>query len=205
MVSGLLHWLEAVPLAVLYAAMFVISLVENVFPPVPADSVVAVGSWLAARGEGSAIVAFLMTWMGNVAGAAGMYLVGRRHGSRFMRHRFPTLADAQGEERLRAVYARYGIAALVVSRFVPGVRALVPPFAGALHIPAGIAISAIAVASAAWYGGISYLAFRAGADWGELVALVSRSGRVTAVVAGALLAAGALVWLVRRRRSRSAT
>ncbi len=199
--SDLLAWLDGLPLAVLYLVMFAISAVENVFPPIPADTVVAIGSWLAARGDGSAIVAFLMTWLGNVGGAAGMYVVGRRQGSGWMRRRFPKLADERGEERLRALYGRYGVAALVVSRFVPGVRALVPPFAGALRLPPVIALSAIALASGAWYGGISYLAFRAGADWAGLVALVSRSGRVAAIVAALLLGVGMVVWLLRRRRT----
>lgn len=199
-----LAWLAGLPPAVLYLALFILAGVENVFPPLPTDTVVAFGTWLAARGTGRVLAAFLATWIGNVVGAAGMFWLGRRHGTRWLRRKFPKLADEQGERRLRALYARYGVVALVVSRFIPGVRSVVPPFAGAFGVPAPVAISAIAAASAIWYGVIAYVAFKAGTDWDDVVALLARSGRVTAVVALALAGLAAIAWIVtRRRRSRA--
>ena len=203
MVQSLLGWLAEWPPAVLYLALTVFAALENVFPPLPTDTVVAFGTWLAARGEGSAMGAFLCTWLGNVAGAAAMYEVGRRHGTTWMRRRFPRLADEAGEARLRGLYSRYGLAALVVSRFIPGVRALVPPFAGALRVPALPAIAAMALASGVWYGLISYLAWRAGANWDAVTQLIARSGRVATIVAVAVAGAGALVWFWRQRRARA--
>lgn len=198
--EGLLDQLTALPSVVLYAIMTATGAIENVFPPVPADTVVALGSWLAARGKGSVMWAFLGTWLGNVAGAAAMYGVGRTHGVTWMHRRFPALANGAGEARLRAFYARYGVIALVLSRFIPGVRALVPPVAGAMHVPAVTAIGAIAFASAVWYGFISYAAFNAGAEWEALRSLIARSGLWAAVVAAALLALVTMAWMLRRRR-----
>ena len=203
MLASVLQWLSGLPAVVLYLSLIVFAALENVFPPLPTDTVVAFGTWLAVRGQGSALAAFLCTWLGNVAGAAAMYEVGRRHGSAWMRRRFPRLADAKGEERLRGLYARYGIAALVVSRFIPGVRALVPPFAGALRVPALPAIAAMALASGAWYGLISYLAWRAGSDWDSVTALLARSGRVVTIVACAIAVVVALVWYRHQRQPRA--
>jgi hypothetical protein len=44
------------------------------------------------------------------------------------------------------------------------------------------------------------VAFRAGADWGALMARITRYGRVTAIAAAAVIVAGTLVWWLRRRR-----
>lgn len=202
--QSLLSWFAGLPVAVLYPTLTVLAALENVFPPLPTDTVVALGTWLAARGHGSALLAFAGTWAGNVAGAAAMYLVGRRHGAGWIHRRFPALANARGEERLRHLYGRYGIPALVVSRFIPGVRALVPPFAGALKVPAPSAIAAIAFASAIWYGFISYVAYRAGTDWDALTRKIAHSSRVSAIAGAAIVAAGIVVWLVRRRSRRPA-
>lgn len=204
MLQSLLAWLTGLPSLVLYVMLALIAAIENVFPPLPSDTVVAFGTWLAARGHGSAIVAFLSTWLGNVAGAAGMYAVGRRHGTVWMRRKFPRLADQKGEARLRSLYSRYGLAALVVSRFIPGIRALVPPVAGALQIPPARALGAMAVASAVWYGSISYVAFNADAEWSELMRLIHRSGTLVAASAAVLLATGIIMWVMRRRRDRAA-
>ena len=200
MTAGLVDWLTNVPLTVLYLLMAAFAAVENVFPPVPADTVVALGSWLAARGQGSAFWAFFATWLGNVAGAGAMYALGRRHGTAWLHRRFPALADEKNERRLRELHGRYGAASLVLSRFIPGVRAIVPPFAGALRMSPVTTMLALSLASAVWYGLVSYLAFKAGADWESLMARVSRVGRLTAVGAAALVALAVLIWWVRRRR-----
>jgi membrane protein DedA with SNARE-associated domain len=202
MVQSLLHWLAGLPAAVLYLSLTLFAALENVFPPLPTDTVVAFGTWLAARGRGSALGAFLCTWLGNIAGAAAMYEVGRRHGTDWMRRHFPRLADERGEARLRALYSRYGLVALVVSRFIPGVRALVPPFAGALRVPAVSAIAAMAVASGVWYGFISYLAWRAGSNWDSVTGLIARSGRNVAIAASVVALLGGLVWLRHHRQQR---
>jgi membrane protein DedA with SNARE-associated domain len=202
-VQAVLEWLAALPAAVLYLSLCAIAAAENIFPPLPSDTVVAFGTWLAARGAGSPFIAFLATWLGNIAGAVGMYVVGRRHGRAWMHRRFPQLADERGEARLRSLYARYGLLALVVSRFIPGVRALVPPIAGALKVPPVSAIVAMSAASGVWYGVIAYVAYRAGADWEAVMLVIARSGRILAVAACALVIAGGVLWYRGHRRTRS--
>ena len=196
-----MDWLSHVPMSVLYLLMAAFAAVENVFPPVPADTVVALGSWLAARGQGSAFWAIVATWVGNVAGAGAMYFVGRRHGTAWMHKRFPALADEKNERRLRELHGKYGAISLVLSRFIPGVRALVPPFAGALRISPVTTMLSLSLASAVWYGMVSYVAFRAGADWGALMARITRYGRFAAVGAAVIVAAGAMGWWLRRQRT----
>ena len=201
MESGLIGWLSHAPLALLYLIMAAFAAVENVFPPIPADTVVALGSWLAARGQGSPLWAFLSVWVGNIAGASAMYYVGRRHGTAWIERRFPKIADEKSENRFRELHRKYGAASLFLSRFIPGVRALVPPFAGALRLPAVSSLASISIASGIWYGLVSYLAFRAGAaDWNALTGRISSVGRWIAVGAGVVLAIGALVWWLRQRR-----
>jgi membrane protein DedA with SNARE-associated domain len=203
MLESLLGGLAALPPLVLYLALALFAAVENVFPPLPTDTVVAFGTWLAARGEGSAVGAFLCTWLGNVAGAAVMYAVGRTHGTGWMRRKFPRLVDAEGEACLQRLYSRYGLVALVVSRFIPGVRALVPPFAGALRVPALPAIGAMAIASGVWYGFISYLAWKAGSDWDAVTAMIARSGRAVALAAVVVALIGGVFWLRHQRQTRA--
>ena len=200
MTASLLGWLTGLPLGVLYLLMAAFAAVENVFPPVPADTVVALGSWLAARGEGSAFWAFFATWVGNVAGAGAMYALGRRHGTSWMHKRFPALGDEKNERRLRELHGRYGAASLVLSRFIPGVRAIVPPFAGALRMSPVSTMLALSLASAVWYGLVSYVAFRAGSNWEALMTRIASLGRITALVAAAIVAVALLVWWTRRRR-----
>ena len=164
---------------------------------------VAFGSFYAARVHGSAVASFAATLVGNLAGAMGVYALGRRYGRGWMQRRF-RLSD----DRLYALERQYrqrGVFALFLSRFVPGFRAVVPPFAGAFHVPPVRAGLAMGIASGIWYGLITWLAFRAGDSWEELSGTIARYGRLLAIVAAALaLAAGLWFWMRRRRAPRDA-
>jgi membrane protein DedA with SNARE-associated domain len=200
--QGVLDWLSALPVVALYAMMFVAAAVENIFPPIPADTIVAFGSFLAARGQGTIIGAFLAVWTGNLAGASIMYAAGRRYGASQVEKRLLKDKGAAAEGRLRTLYERYGIGALFLSRFVPGVRAIVPPFAGALKIPFLPALAVMGFASGIWYGLVAWLAFRAGANWDALQATIRQYGTIAALIAILIVLVGTVVWFFRRSSSR---
>ena len=193
----LFSWFTMLPTPALYAALAAAAAIENFFPPLPADTVVAFGSFIAARGHGSALGSFVATWTGNMAGAVAMYLLGRRFGAERLTRRF---AKAGAEEKLSEWHRKYGVWALFVSRFVPGLRALVPPFAGALRVPLPTALLAMGTASGVWYAAITFLAFRAGASWEELTATFGEWKRAAGIVASLIVAGALIAWLVRRRR-----
>ena len=196
--EGVQDWLTALPPAVLYVVLAVVAGIENVFPPIPADTVVAFGAFLAARGHATLAGAFLATLGGNLAGAMGMYAAGRRFGAERLERR---LAKGGAARRLQDFYGRYGVAALFLSRFLPGVRALVPPFAGALRLRPWPVLLILGSASAIWYGAITVIAYRVGANWPAIQAKmrVWQHGLVVGAAIVAVLAVA--IWLVLRRRA----
>ena len=105
------------------------------------------------------------------------------------------------EAKLRKLYGKYGLFALFLSRFLPVVRAIVPPFAGALRLPPVRSLLVMGAASGIWYGLIAWLAFRVGADWEALQSAIGHYGKIVAGVAIGLVAVGVVIWLVRRRRA----
>src|SRR2546423_2474443 len=183
MIQTLTGWLGDLPLSSLYAAIAVLSAFENFFPPFPSDAVIAFGSFLADRAHGNAITVFLLGWLGNVAGAGVTYSLGRRFGSKAFLRRIEKYAGPDAEARIKKLHKKYGFTGLFVSRFLPGVRAIVPPFAGAMKLPALRVMLSIASASAVWFGLITFLAFRAGDNWDLVQHYLVRSGRVAGAVA----------------------
>ena len=199
-VDAIISWLSGLPIGALYLSIFVISAIENIFPPFPADAVVAFGSFLAARGKASPYNTFLVSWLGNLFGAGIMYYVGRRYGSSAFMSRLERWAGKGAEQRLMALYGRYGLPALFVSRFLPAVRAVVPPFAGAMKLPALPVALAIASASGIWFAFITFVAFRAGSNWDVLYATIVRSGKIISLAAVALVIAALAVYFIRRKK-----
>ena len=201
--ESIINWLSELPIGTLYIAIGVISAIENIFPPFPADIVVAFGSFLAARGAASPYSTFLVAWLGNLAGAALMYYVGRRYGSSAFMSRLERWAGKGAEQRLMALYGRYGLPALFISRFLPAVRAVVPPFAGAMKLPILPVTLAVGAASAVWFTFITFIAYKAGSDWEVLYATIVRSGKIVALVASSLVALAVLIYFIRRKKAPS--
>lgn len=200
MLENFIERLSGVPLVVLYPTLGLLAAVENIFPPLPTDAVVAFGSFLAARGQGNPWATFLITWLSNVAGAAGMYWAGRRYGRSVLTRGYARWIGPEAEIRLERSYRRYGIPSLFVSRFLPAVRAVVPIFAGAARLPFVPVVVIMAMASGIWYAFLTIIAFRAGSDWETLQSTIANYSRAITVLAAVMvLAAGAIWWKKRRR------
>ena len=200
--QALLDWLTGLPPAALYLALGAAAAVENVFPPLPSDTVVAFGSFIAARGHGSAAGSFLSTWAGNILGAMFMYYMGRRFGAERLMARLSGGGEGDAGAKIRFWYGKRGVWALAFSRFLPGARALVPPIAGALRVPPLKALLAMALASGLWYGVITWLAFRVGGDWDALSARIGGASRATGLTALVVAALFVAIWALRRTRAR---
>jgi membrane protein DedA with SNARE-associated domain len=172
---------------------------------VPADSVVALGAFLAGQGADITMLGvFLATWIPNVASAIGMYWVARTVGRSFAES--PTgrrLLSPRAMRALERAYQRHHVWGIFVSRFLPGYRAVVPPFAGIVGLVAYRALTPVVVASGLWYGFLVWLAHHLGSNWEGVQHAISRVGwwlGAAAVAVSALLA-----WLAWRwRRSPSA-
>jgi membrane protein DedA with SNARE-associated domain len=199
--KALLDWLITLSPATLYAVIALAAAIENLVPPFPSDVVVAFGSFVVAQGrQGTMFGVFLATWLGNVSGAMVVYGLGRRYGAERLERRLAGKKAASRDARIRHLFERFGMPAVFLSRFIPGVRAIVPAFAGALRLSPTWTTTMIASASALWYGLITVVAFRVGSDWEKLRSTVGEYSKTAAIVASVIVALGIVAWLVVRKR-----
>jgi len=181
----------------------VLAAVENVLPPVPSDAAVGLGAFLSHRHVTTPLAVFLVTWVANLLGAAGVYLAARRYGRRLFAS--PTGRRLLTPRSLAAIergYLRFGIAGIFVSRFLPGIRAVVPPFAGLVGLGAVRTFVPMGIASAIWYGGLTAVGAVIGAEWGRITSLISNINLTLGIATAAVVLAAAVWYLVSRRRRR---
>jgi len=198
----LLDALASLPLVPTYLLLMALSALENVFPPVPADTAVALGAFLARRGEISVVPLAILCWAANIASAAGTYALGRRHGRGFFRDGWGRkLMPPETLAALEEAYGRWGTAGIFLSRFLPGLRAAVPPFAGVAGLSPARALVPAAAASAIWYTFLAFAGYGLAQNWEAVKALVADTSRVLGVAALAVSVAVA-AWLWRRSRRR---
>ncbi len=170
----------------------------------PADTVVALGAFL--TGQGAALTmpgVFFATWLPNVASAIGMYWVARTVGRSFAESPAGRrLLPPRALHFLERAYQRHHLWGIFLSRFLPGYRAVVPPFAGIARLDAVRALTPVAVASGLWYGFLVWFAHHLGSNWDGVQHAIGRIGwwlGAVAVAVTALLAFGLWRW----RRSRA--
>jgi membrane protein DedA with SNARE-associated domain len=195
----LLIWFESLPNVAVYVVLGGGAAVENVFPPLPADTFVVLGGFLAAVGDLRARWVFAATWVGNVASALAMYRLGYRYGRPLLEgpwgRRFLNMHQLQ---RLQGFYARWGTPAIFFTRFLPGLRAAVPVFAGVAHQRLRSVALPLAAASAVWYGVLVWAGAFAGHNLGAVLEVIRE---VNAWLVGvALLVVAGLAWAWWRTR-----
>ena len=131
MVDRFLDWVTQLPELAVYIVLMALSALENIFPPVPADVAVVLGGFLAQRGLTSAPVLGVACWLANTTSAAAMYFYARRRGPRFFESGWRRkLMPPEAIAAIQTAYERHGVLGIFLSRFLPGVRAAVTPFAG---------------------------------------------------------------------------
>ncbi|HEV2670954.1 MAG TPA: VTT domain-containing protein [Gemmatimonadales bacterium] len=176
--------------------------VENVFPPVPSDVAVSLGAFLSGRGVMNAWLVFALAWLANVGSGSAVYGLARRHGGvvtrgALGRHIFTPNTVAQIAEQ----YRRHGVYGIFFSRLLPIWRSVVMPFAGIAGVSAPRALIPMALASAVYYGALTFLVSRLGTNIGAVLRFVGQVNTGLAIVAGSLVVI-IVVWIARRRLRR---
>ena len=192
-------WMDHIPDAALYLTLSIGAAIENFIPPVPADTFIAIGGLLAGAGDLDALWVFGGAWFCNILGAGFVYGLSHVHGPTFLEKKIGRyLLKPHQMLRMEKFYERWGPPAMFLSRFLPGVRAITPVFAGATRQPWPRVIIPIGMASALWYGGLVRLGFLAGENLADLeTQLLGLNRGLTALAVLAVMAVA--VWWYRSR------
>jgi membrane protein DedA with SNARE-associated domain/uncharacterized tellurite resistance protein B-like protein len=191
-------WLAELSPLTIFIVIGFSTYIENAFPPIPSDITVALGGFLSQQAGISPIIVWLVGWLGNFAGSVTIYLLARRHGRRFVasplgRRFLPGEAIIAMERE----YLRFGMAGIFLARLLPGFRSFVAPFVGLVALPPLRALLPIAIASALWYGFLTWAGVRLGAQWEAIHRFISHLNSTLALVA--LVVAAALAFYFWRR------
>jgi membrane protein DedA with SNARE-associated domain len=181
------HWI--------YAVIAAGVAIENVFPPIPADTFVVFGAFLSAHSAVTGLGVFTVTWVANTATALLTYALARRWGRLALNTRLGCwLLRPRQLEHLATLYHGHGSKIIFVSRFLPAFRVLVPVFAGISHLALWRTALPIALASALWYGVLVTAGAMAGRNWQAIAGTLGNVNTVLILVASALAIGVTLIW-----------
>jgi membrane protein DedA with SNARE-associated domain len=117
------------------AVVFANVLIEQLGLPVPAVPTLVVAGALAAEGALSMPLLFAVALLACALADIAWYIAGRRYGNRIMKllcriSLTPDYCVSETEAR----FERWGVNALLIAKFVPGLATIAPPLAGATHM-----------------------------------------------------------------------
>ncbi len=120
-----------------YIGVFLLMLLENIFPPIPSELIMPLAGFVAARGDLNFIGVILVGTAGSVVGALPWYYAGAKLGQERMKRlakrwgHWLTLSP-EDVDKASNWFDRHGKGAVFFGRLIPAVRTLI-------SVPAGIA------------------------------------------------------------------
>ena len=120
-----------------YIGVFLLMLLENIFPPIPSELIMPLAGFVAARGDLNFIAVILVGTAGSVVGALPWYYAGAKLGQARMKRfaerwgHWLTLSP-EDVDKASEWFDRHGKGAGFFGRLIPAVRTLI-------SVPAGIA------------------------------------------------------------------
>lgn len=138
-----------------YLGIFLLMLLESVFPPIPSELIIPFAGFSAARGDLNFAGVLLAATTGAVVGMIPWYLAGRLFGLERVRRladrfgRWFTL-NAEEIDTATAWFTRFGPVMVFFGRLVPLIRTLISVPAGLARMPAILFFGASALGALLW-------------------------------------------------------
>jgi membrane protein DedA with SNARE-associated domain len=195
--ASFLLFLNGQPPAWIYFFLFVGAFMENVVPPIPGDTLIVFGAYLAGIGMIQVWPAYACMWVGSALGCMGVYGLAYWKGRAFFlkfQFKFATEAHLNSAE---AWFERYGDRIVILNRFLPTARAFVGIVAGITRMNPWRMTLYVAVGTFLWNSLLMYFGLMVGENWEIVIAVMKTYNRVVLF----LMAAGGIgFWILRRRK-----
>jgi membrane protein DedA with SNARE-associated domain len=204
LLGELTNWAKDIVESAGYIGVFLMVVLENVFPPIPSEAILPLAGFLAGEGR------FWLPWvivaatLGAVTGALILYYAAYFIGEqrvRWLIDRYGKWLAVSGKDLDKANewFDKYGYAAVFLCRMVPIVRSIVSLPAGLRHMPLIPFILYTALGSGIWNSLLIVLGFWLGDNWedvGHVLDTIERPLYVLVVV-------GIIFFIWKRRFSAS--
>ncbi|NLO18289.1 MAG: DedA family protein [Ignavibacteria bacterium] len=150
--------------AILFFA-FLVTFIENIFPPSPSDTILIFIGSLAGIGKVDFIPLLIFSTIGSSAGFILLFWFGMVFGNRIVEsNKFPFI-NQKKLKKPRQWFRKWGYLIIVVNRFLSGTRAVISFFAGISKLSIPLTVTYAVIGSLIWNALLLYLGFKMGKNW----------------------------------------
>jgi membrane protein DedA with SNARE-associated domain len=194
-----LEFLNSLPDLLIYVALGLSAFIENVFPPIPGDTITAFGAFLVGTKRLQFLGVYLSTTVGSLCGFMSLFWLGRLLGRRYFVEKDHRFFRAQDILRAEQWFRRFGYLLILLNRFLPGIRSVIS-ISGGISGLATVWVTLLALVSCSVYNLIwIYFGHLLGSNWetakDRMAHILTRYNVAVLVVLGLLV----LGFLLKRR------
>lgn len=177
LLSDLTNWAKDFVESAGYIGVFLMIVLENVFPPIPSEAILPLAGFLAGEGRFWLPAVILAATLGAVVGALILYYVAYAFGDqrvRWLINRYGKWFAVSEDEldKANGWFDRHGGAAVFICRLVPIVRSLVSLPAGLRRMNLTTFIIYTALGSGLWNSILIIAGWWLGDNWEEVSTVV---------------------------------
>lgn len=191
-----LEFLRTQPPAGIYFFLFLGAFLENVVPPIPGDTLIVFGAYLAGIGIIRAMPVYLSMFAGSALGCMLVYLLAYLKGRELFMKWEPRIFTEDRMRRGEAWFDRYGPRVVIFNRFLPTVRVFIGVVAGLSRMHPVRMFAYVLLATLLWNSLLVYFGLMVGENWGLVVDVLKAYNRVLIAL---MVIAGAVIFLWRRK------
>jgi membrane protein DedA with SNARE-associated domain len=191
--------LHHLPNEKVYLLLFIISVMENVFPPIPGDTTVVFGAYLAGIGKLDILTVFFLTTLGSTGGFLILFLIGKYYGREFFLSKNFRFFPKESIFKVEKWFHHYGVGLILANRFLSGARSVISLIAGISNMNISTTIVAALISSILWNALLLSGGYFIGNNWQMVVTLVKSYNQllVIAMIVSLLL----YFWKKRKRNA----
>ena len=142
--------LNSLPDLLIYFFLGLSAFVENVFPPIPGDTITAFGAFLVGTKRLHFFGVYFSTTLGSLAGFMFLFWVGSLLGRRFFVARDYWFFKAEDILRAEEWFRKYGYFLVLLNRFFPGIRSVISIAGGISELRAFKVAGLALISSCVW-------------------------------------------------------
>ena len=187
MLESILAYIEQAPPWLVFASIFLASYIENLFPPLPGDTILVFSAYLVGRGNLPFGPALATTIVASIGGFMTMYVLGRSLGRGFILSQQQTWFSENSLERIESLFARWGYGVILVNRFLAGLRTVVAFFAGMGRLSAVKVFVLALISVVLWNGGLLWAGAAIGENWEIIGHYLKQYNRIISITLAVII------------------
>ena len=178
MIEQAIITLNNLPNETIYFFLIFIAFIEYVLPPVPGDTLMVFGAYLAGTGKLDILTVYILTTLGSIIGFLLLFFIGKYYGRKFFLKKNYRFFPKELLLQIEKWFHRYGVCLITANRFLSGARSAISLFAGMSNTNVYSTTSSALASSLIWNALLLSCGYFLGKNWQLVVTIVMRYNQI---------------------------